>query len=283
MNITSMKWVSALLSTVVIGVFEFVRHHFLHVISMDWGNLLVAVLAGVLFVFYFHGIFAFMEKLYNKLQKEKEETAVLQERDRIARELHDSVSQALFFMNIKVAEIETALQQRQETLKAVAELKEAIQLTDADIRKHIFALRQVTPKDINLTAAIEEYVKNYEKQDKLKIGLKIQGDINSKLTKRVKKRLLRISQELLVNIRKHAAANQVDVILFEDGRRFSMIIRDNGKGFCPECLSTKTTSFGYENMENDIRDMGAKLDVQSCPGKGTTVTIRLELKEEEIF
>ncbi|MEN6386100.1 MAG: histidine kinase [Phycisphaerales bacterium] len=94
MNITRMKWISALLSTLVIGVFEFVRHHFLHVISMDWGNILVAILAGVLFVFYFHGIFAFMEKLYSNLQKEKEETAVLQERDRIARELHDSVSQA---------------------------------------------------------------------------------------------------------------------------------------------------------------------------------------------
>ncbi|MEN6386101.1 MAG: ATP-binding protein [Phycisphaerales bacterium] len=186
-------------------------------------------------------------------------------------------------MNIKVSEIETALRQRQETLLAVLELKEAIRLTDADIRKHIFALRKVTQKDIDLVAAIKAYVGNYEKQNKLKVTLNIEGDINSKLSNRVKTRLLRIFQELLVNIRKHAAANQADIILFEDGRQFSMIIRDDGKGFHPENLKTKTVSFGFESLEDDIRDMGAKLDLQSCPGKGTTVTVQLDLKEEGIF
>ncbi|WP_378953672.1 sensor histidine kinase [Pelosinus sp. sgz500959] len=275
MNITKMKWLSALFPALFIGIFEFVRHEFLHYISMDWGNLLVAVVAGILFLFYFHGIFAMLENLYDKLQKEKEDTAVLQERDRIAREIHDSVSQALFFMNVKVLEIETALTQKREPMAAVQELHEAIKLTDADIRQHIFALQKVTEENINLISKVQEHLDQFQKKHDIVVNLRIKGNISSKFDNQVKSKLLRILQELLLNIRKHAAATQVNVSLLEDTHQCSMAVTDNGKGFDVEKVLIKKTSFGLKNLKNDVRIIGATLDLKSSPGEGTTVVISL--------
>lgn len=276
-KIKKMKWLSALFSAVFIGVFEFVRHRFLDVISMSWGNVLVAGVTGILFVLYFHGIFSLLESVSSKLQREKEETAVLQERERIARELHDSVAQSLFFMNIKALEIEKAL--HHQPLTAVKELQEAIKMTDADIRQHIFALQRVTPETINLVATIQEQLTAYERHSNSKVHLCITGDIDTKLGNVLKKKLLPIFQELLQNIRKHAEAKQVNVSLGENGRQFTMTVQDNGKGFSIEAARARPSSFGLKHLEEDIRAMGANLNLQSVPGEGTTVNILLDLKE----
>lgn len=277
MNMKRMKWIATIFTILFIGVFEFIRHHFLNFISMSWGNLLVAVTAGLLFYIYFHGLFSLLDKTYNKLRKEQEERAVLQERDRIARELHDNVSQALFFMNIKVMEIETALQQH-KSLAAVRELKEAIRLTDGDIRQNIFELQKVAQQNINLVASIQEYLTHYEEQNGIKVSLHITGDSDSKLSYQAKKQIIRISQELLFNIRKHAQAESVHVSLMEDDHEFSMIIQDDGKGFDIEDLQTRQSSFGYKNVENDARGMGANLIVESVPDKGTRIILSLNFK-----
>jgi len=277
MNITKMKWLSALIPALFIGIFEFVRHQFLHYISMDWGNLMVAALTGILFLFYFHGIFAMLENIYNKLQQEKEETAVLQERDRIAREIHDSVSQALFFMNVKVLEIEAALQEHREPFAAVQELHEAIKFTDADVRQHIFALQKVAEENINLITKIQEHLDDYQ-QHNIKVNFVVKGNINSQLTNQMKSQMLRILQEILLNIRKHAAAKQINLSLIQDGQQFSMVIHDNGKGFDMKKVLTNKYSFGLKNLKSDVLIIGATLNLQSSPGKGTTVIVSLKLK-----
>jgi signal transduction histidine kinase len=278
MNMKKLKWLSTLLTILCVGVFEFVRHEFLHIISMDWGNLLVALFAGMLFFLYFHGIFAVVERLYNKLQKEKEERAVLQERDRIARELHDNVAQALFFMNIKVTEIESRLRQRGESFQAVADIKDALKLTDTEIRHHIFSLQKTPlPESIDLTTSVQETMSQFQQSTAIAANLVITGDCNNKLTTQVKQQLLRILQELLVNIRKHAAAKAVDVQMTVDDNRFSLIIRDDGKGFQLNTIHLKPSSFGFKNLEGDVRAIGAAWKLTSVPDGGTTVSISLNL------
>jgi len=278
MNITKMKWLSALFPALFIGIFEFARHQLLHFISMDWGNLMVAVVTGILFLFYFHGIFAMLENLYNKLQQEKEESAVLQERDRIAREIHDGISQALFFMNVKVLEIETALKQNHDPLGKVKELHEAIKLTDADVRQHIFALQKVAEENIDLLTRTQECIAQFQKKHNLKIDLTIKGNINGKLDNQIRIQMLRFLQELLLNIRKHAAAKHITVSLLEGGQKFSLVVTDDGKGFDTEKVLNNNFSFGLKNLKNDVRLMGAVLNLQSFPGKGTRVTISLNVK-----
>lgn len=280
MKLKRLKWLSALFSTLLVAIFEFARHQLMDPADMDEGNLLVAGFSGILFMLYFQGIFVMLEKTQSKLQKEREEASVLQERDRIARELHDSVAQALFFMNIKTAEIETALRQGRTPLTQVQELKDAIKLTDHDVRSHIFALQKVNADNVDLTATVRQYLAQYTQQCGIKVDLSIEGNINTKLNKQERSLLLRIFQEALVNIRKHAAATQVRIRLRADGPLLSLTIEDDGKGFDPGQLEAKPLSFGLKALENDARLLNAKLDIKSLLGQGTAVTVRLFAKEE---
>lgn len=278
MNITRMKWLAAVVPAICIGLFEFARHEYLHVISMGWGNVLVAVLTGLLFILFSHGIFTLMENLYSKLQQEKQETAILQERNRIARELHDSIAQSLFFMNVKLLEIEAAWKNSKEPGPAITELREAIKLTDTEVRQHIFTLQTVTPPDdtIELVSAIQTQLEQYETQTGTITDLAATCDSGGRFSPFQQKKLLHIFQELLFNIRKHAEATRVNVSLQEKDDFFSMMIADDGKGFAAEDLQQKKASFGYKILEQDILSIGADLKIASTPGTGTTVIVTLK-------
>jgi signal transduction histidine kinase len=215
--------------------------------------------------------------LNKKLQEEREEKATLNERDRIARELHDSVSQALFFMNIKAKEIEDALQQQRQPVEEVRELRKAIKITDADVRQHIFNLQIASQTDVDFVSVIESYINHFREQSGIQIELNIEGEFNKKLNNRIKNQLIRIFQEVLWNIRKHAEAVQVRVELKEENNQFLMVIQDNGKGFNVKQLEEQESSFGLKIVEERTQAIGAELNIQSHLGKGTTVSIRLIL------
>ncbi len=277
MNITSMKWLAAVIPAIFIGLFEFARHEYLHIISMGWGNILVAVLTGLLFIFFFHGIFTLMENLYGKLQQEKQETAILQERYRIARELHDSIAQSLFFMNVKLLEIESSWKNGKDPWPAITELQDAIKLTDTEVRQHIFALQTVEPPDeaVELSSAIRKQLQQYELQTGTATDL-IKACSTVSFNSDQQKKLAHIFQELLFNIRKHAEASRVSVSLAEKNGIFSMTIADNGKGFASEDIQQKRASFGFKLLEQDLHAIGADLKITSAPGTGTTATVTLK-------
>lgn len=281
MHITQMKWIAAIVPAICIGLFEFARHKFLHVVSMDWGNVLVAVLTGIIFLLFSHGIFALMENLYGKLQQEKQETAVLQERYRIARNLHDSIAQSLFFMNVKIMEIETTCKNHQEPWAAISEMREAIRFADTELRQHIFALQTVATDDnIDLIAAIQKHLSQYEAQTGAKTNLAITCNNKISFSPYERKQLFHIFQELLFNIRKHAAATQVNVSLSKNDEAFTLTIADNGKGFVTTENLRQKKSFGYKLLEQDIQSIGADLKLTSIPGTGTTVTVMKNKKKE---
>jgi signal transduction histidine kinase len=278
MNVMKLKWLAALLPALFIGLFEFIRHDLLdHVFPVNIGNLLVAGLAAVVSLLYYHGIFTLLQNLNKKLQAEKEEKATLNERDRIARELHDSVSQALFFMNIKAKEIEDALQQQRQPYEEVRELRKAIKISDADVRQHIFNLQIASQADVDFVTVIESYINNFQEQSGIQMELNIKGNFNEKLNNRIKNQLIRIFQEVLWNIRKHSEAGGVRVQLSEENNSFLMTVQDNGKGFNVNDLREKESSFGLNIVEERAQAIGAELNILSDLGKGTTVTIQLAL------
>jgi signal transduction histidine kinase len=278
MNIIKLKWIAALLPALFIGLFEFVRHDLLdHFFPVDIGNLLVAGLAAIVSLLYYHGIFTLLQNLNKKLQLEREEKATLNERDRIARELHDSVSQALFFLNIKAKEIEESLQQHLQPLEEVRELRKAIKITDADVRQHIFDLQIASEANVDFVTAIQAYINNFQEQSGVQMELTIKGDFNDKLSNRIKNQLIRIFQEILWNIRKHAEAARVRVQLTMENNQFVMVIQDNGKGFDVKEIKEQGSSFGLKIVEERAQGIGAELNIQSDLGKGTTVSIRLNL------
>lgn len=270
-----MRWIGPLFPALFIGLFEFARHEFLNVVSMNSGNLLVAALTGIIFFVYFHGILSWLQSLNAKLQKEKEESAVLKERDRIARELHDSIAQALFFMNIKAIEIDNALERGCQPLTAIKELREAIQFTDTDIRQHIFNLHKISQDNVDLLSGIQEIIRNFQEQSEIPVEFEFKGDSNSGLDNQKKAHLLRILQEVLCNIRKHAEADRVQVCLIESSNRHALTIKDNGCGFDMEQPKNKSSSFGLKILEERSRTIGADFSLKSWPGLGTTVSVIL--------
>jgi signal transduction histidine kinase len=260
MNVARIKWIGPLFPALFIGLFEFVRHDFLNVISMNWGNLMVAGLTGVLFFFYFQGILAWLQTLNANLQKRQEEIIILKERDHIARELHDSVSQALFFMNIKVIEIEAALRQERQPFKEVKELKEAIKFTDTDIRQHIFNLQNVRQERVDLTDSVREMISSFQEQSGSKVDLVLQGDLDARLSHQEKSNLIRILQEVFFNIRKHAKADRVQVNLIASDNRLTLRIEDNGTGFHAGNPKGVGSSFGLRMIEERAQAINAKRD-----------------------
>jgi signal transduction histidine kinase len=271
------KWIAILLPALFVGLFETLRHELVDLIPTGWGNFMVAGVAAITSFIYYHGIFVFIQNLNSKLQNEKEEKATLKERDRIARELHDSVSQALFFMNIKARDIEGAIQQQKQPLEEARELRKAIKLADSDVRQHIFNLQIASQPNLNFTTAIKAYVENFQEQSGIKTKLSINGEINEILNDKVKHQLIRIFQEALWNVRKHAGAGRVNVQLFKETNQFLMVIQDDGKGFNIDNLDEQESSFGLKIIEERAKAISAQLTIQSDQGNGTTVSIRLAL------
>lgn len=277
MNIKKIKWIAILVPALFVGLFEMLRHELLGEVPTAWGNLMVAGVAALTGFIYYHGIFTFIQNLNKKLQEEREEKATLNERDRIARELHDSVSQALFFMNIKAKEIEDSLNQQRQPFEEVRDLRKAIKITDADVRQHIFNLQIASQTDVDFVTVIESYINHFQEQSGIQMEFNVEGDFNERIDNRIKNQLIRIFQEILWNIRKHAEAARVRVQLTEENNQLLMVIQDSGKGFNVKELKEKESSFGLKIIEERVQAIGAELNIRSDLGKGTTVSIRLAL------
>jgi signal transduction histidine kinase len=274
-NVTKMKWLAALLPATFVCLFDFLRHNLWVGIPNGWGNLMAALVVLVTSFLYFRGIFKLLKTISGSLQTEKEEKAILQERDRIARELHDSVSQALFFMNIKAKEIESALKQQRQPFGEIMELKEAIQITDTDVRQHIFNLQMVSQVNVDLVTAVRSNLKKFQEQSGIRTEFTAKGDSQQKLSDREKNQLIRMLQEALWNIRKHANAECVQVSLIEEGKQYLLTIKDNGTGFQEANLKERNSSFGLKFLHERAREIGAKFTIESLAGEGTTVSIQL--------
>jgi signal transduction histidine kinase len=114
MSLLKAKWVLTILTGLFILLFEFLRHKFMRDIYMNWGNLLVAVFSSLLFLAYFTVIFRLIEKLTTRLNEEVAHSMLHEERERIAHSLHDNIAQTIFFMNIKLLEIEKSLDKKSD-------------------------------------------------------------------------------------------------------------------------------------------------------------------------
>lgn len=265
-----------ILPAIIVGSFEMIRHRLFHMIPVGWGNLMVAGVASLASLLYYNGIFTLIQSLHKTLQEEKEETATLKERDRISRELHDSVSQALFFLNIKASEIEKAVEQQKQPFEEIREFREAIKITDTDVRQHIYNLQIASQANVDFVTTIENYLTHFQEQSGIKFDVVMKGKFNKKLNNRVKSQLIRIFQELLWNIRKHSGAQTLRVELLEKNNRFHMVVKDDGKGFDLNQLEQRK-SFGLQIVKERTQAINAQYDIESNLGTGTKVTIQLDL------
>ncbi|PYZ93647.1 two-component sensor histidine kinase [Salipaludibacillus keqinensis] len=196
---------------------------------------------------------------------------VVQERTRLARELHDSVSQQLFAASMMMATINETNPPKDETMKKQLVLVEKmIDQSQLEMRALLLHLRPVALKGKSLKEGIEELLAELTEKVPLKIESKLE---EFPLDKGVEDHLFRILQESVSNTLRHASANQLQVVLIERDDNVILRIADDGKGFNVQEV-TSHGSYGLTNMHERAIEIGGTLKVVSVEQEGT----RLEVK-----
>lgn len=201
--------------------------------------------------------------------------------ERIAREMHDSLAQVLGYVNTKVQATEVLLAngQVEKASANLGQMADAARSAYADVREGILSLRTSLDGDRGFTDTLRDYLQVWQEQSGVKAELEAPEAVESRLPALAEVQLLRIVQEALSNIRKHAGASHVRIRLdLEDGRMVTTI-SDDGAGFAPEDRAHRgLPRFGMSTMRERAESLGGSFAVDSTPGDGTTVTVRLPLE-----
>lgn len=208
-----------------------------------------------------------------KLSKETREEILENERHRIARELHDSVSQELF----AAAMMLSALNQQKEQLpeqfaKQLETIETIIGESQTEMRALLLHLRPIQLDGKTLKQGIEQLLKELCS----KISTEIKFDIeNVSLAQGIEDHLFRIVQELLSNVLRHAKANELEVYLKQVNEKVQLRVIDDGIGF--DMQEKKSGSYGLENIRERISGIGGNVKIISFPEKGTSVEISIPI------
>ncbi len=207
-----------------------------------------------------------------QLFEEAKEKAILEERQRLARELHDSVSQALYGIALGARTARTLLDR--DPPQAVEPLDYVLSLAEAglaEMRALIFELRPEALESEGLIAALTKQIESARARH----GLEVHGEWSSEpdMPYEVKEAVYRIAQEALNNIIKHARARRVDVRLSSNPGEVLLEVNDDGVGFASENLSPG--HLGLHSMRERAARLAGTLQVESAPAQGTRIRVRI--------
>ena len=217
-------------------------------------------------------------KLFDQVQN----LAVLEERDRIAREMHDGLAQILGYLNLRIRVAEEMLVHGDNT-GLHSELQHAAAVTQeayADVREAILGLRTSITLEQDLLATLREYLRKFRQNSRIEADLEVRGSAPITLAPAAEVQLIRIIQEALTNVRKHARASRAWVRLQVKDGTAEVSIGDDGRGFDLEQTAAREGHFGLQTMKERAESVGGTLEVQTAPGNGTTVLVRLPLVSE---
>jgi len=210
------------------------------------------------------------------LHQQVADLAVAQERLRIAHEVHDGIAQVLGYVNTKVQAANAYLSQGKsdEAGSQLNELALAARDAYADLRESLVNLRTLPSAERTVSSVLEEYLDRWKAASGVSTQLTIDPDL--RIPPGIELQLIRIVQEALTNVRRHARATAAKVdIRRRDGQVIGSV-SDDGVGFNPEARPRSDfPRFGLSTMRERAESVGGKLRVVSMPGKGTTVAFEL--------
>lgn len=215
-----------------------------------------------------------------RLHRQLQALAVTEERERIAREMHDSLAQVLGYVNTKAQATEALLEggQPERAVAQLAQLSAASRAAYADVREAILGLRTSLGEGRDFVETLRDYLLLWQEQSGVAVSLQIEPEagLASALAPHAEVQLLRIVQEALTNVRKHAGATHATVSMALEERALVVSIADDGAGFDPEALGrAEVPRFGLATMRERAEAIGGTLSVTSTSGAGTMVLVRL--------
>jgi len=220
-------------------------------------------------------------RLADDKQKELTQRIVVmqeEERSRVARELHDGISQLLVSIKFQFELAEHKLQSGEgEPLRDLRKGLENLGGAIAEVRRISHDLRPTLLDDLGLAIALEQLLADFGTRTGLMVGVRIEP-VDRPLPENAALTLFRIAQEALTNIERHARASQVDVSLNEEGDVLRLIISDNGIGFNADGSSHRRQhGIGLRNMRERIEYLGGTFRIESQPGN-TTLIVKLPME-----
>lgn len=203
------------------------------------------------------------------------EAAAVSERHRLARELHDSVTQTLYSISLFVDATRLALTagQIERAADNLVELRAMSRDAMEYMRALIFELHPPELAEIGLVGALREYLKNYQHRTQIAVEYQITGEERA-FPVRTESELYRVSQEALTNSFKHGRADRISVRLHYADAGLDLTIADNGQGFQVE-LAHLGGGMGIRGMMERIRSIGGQIELESTPNLGTTISVHM--------
>lgn len=200
--------------------------------------------------------------------------AVLEERERLAREMHDSLAQVLGYLHLRTesARVSLSAGDVDKAEGVLAETSSVAHEAYVDVREAILGLREAVSKRRGFVDALRDYAAKFSQQAGIPTRLETNGSGTLLLAPEAEVQLMRVVQEALTNVRKHAGARKAQVSLQQqDGLRIT--IEDDGKGFDPAALDNDRDRFGLFTMRERVERVGGRLEIDSVAGRGTRVCV----------
>ncbi|CAG7629550.1 hypothetical protein PAESOLCIP111_03114 [Paenibacillus solanacearum] len=276
-----LKSLILIIPTLTIGLWEYVRHSFLlPYISMDLGNWLAPLLVFLVTMTLLRKLFAKMEVLQEELQQEREAKAALEERENIARELHDGIAQSLFLLSVRLDRMDRMDRNgsgMNDSLRtAYQNLRKTVYEVNEYVRQAIAGLRYpVTPASKPWMESVQRLVEEFRRDTGLSVVL-LWSLSEQRLTLKEKVELYSTVREAMINVYKHAGAERLWVEGTDRGDRgWRCEIRDDGAGFRRSDPLERGEGFGLAM----IRERADKLNwsfTAARDGEHTRVVIEKE-------
>ena len=197
------------------------------------------------------------------------------ERRRIARDMHDQFGEQLTALSLRIALLRNACGEQPDLAVHVAALTEIADRLDRDVDQLVWELRPTALDDLGLRAALANYIQEWADRSNVTAELHTSGLLDERLASEVETALYRIAQEALNNVAKHSRARRVEVILERRPDCVLLIVEDDGVGFSEGDGGKTRRGYGLVGMQERAALVGASLEIESMPGKGTTVLVRM--------
>ena len=203
--------------------------------------------------------------------------AALEERNHLARDLHDSVKQQITAASFQLAAAGALFERDPQAARAsLAEAEKLTQAAGRELNAILFELRPAALRPGGLEQSLREYIAGWQRQNPVKVSLRCEGQAQP--DPQLQQELVRFVQEALSNVARHSGAGLVEVGLTSSAQELVLSIRDDGSGFAPD--QQTEAGFGLRSMRERIQQAGGRLSLESSPGQGTQLTARIPLDKE---
>lgn len=267
MSYRKLTFFTALIPTLLIGGFEFFRHSaLLHQISMEAGNYLITILTFIISYAFATWMVNTIKKKNQRISNESEMRAIYEERERLAKELHDSIAQTLFLLNVYLKK------------GKVDEAGSLVNSIDTQLRQAIFNLRMNPSEHVKFSNRIENWLEDWSTVSGIDIDSNIRLHDND-FTPAEEVQLFGVVQEAFTNIRKHSEASDVFFQFHTENHEWEMVIEDNGIGF--NFTKIGRQNYGLSMLKERSEKLNAVLEIGTKMDHGTKISLRGKKKNDK--